>query len=720
MTIYAMMQRSPINFIALALLLVGSNVLVAQKTKKSSKKPTPDWTNTVLATVGSESVVYADVERAFQKNLNRRDTKLSSVAIDTALEFLRLYTNYRLKVASARERGMDKDSSVIADIQNNKKLLSETYYFDKAFVDARVGELARRRSTELRIGIILCAVTDPATKLWDSVASMKKAMDVIALLNGGADFKSLANDTSDDKETASNGGLLPWITGGSIIKSVEDEAYRLKVGQHSLKPVSSRFGYFIVKVVAQDTRQVVRFRHILLRKKDGRDSAACDLLADSLLQILNAPAARQDEMLRARGIDPDQDAFSELAEKYSDDNVSASKGGYLGSWYSRSGGMESNGSRLIPEFENGVFMLKNGETSGKVHTMFGVHIIRRDSTRMPDSLAERDNAKRTYRRLYFEDDKRLLYDSLKKVYGYHWVPDTYNSLMATIDTTKNSNDTSWWRPINDYLMQQDVYITPKERFTVKNFTDSLRRRLDMRGYSLNRAGMDRAMNKLVDPMVLEQASANLSKQYADFAALMQEFNDGILLFKVEEKEVWSKLKFDTADARKFFDTTRSRWTTEIKYLISEIYVLTDSAAKAVRHRLDAGESFDVVAAQETQREGAREKKGGVGTLSPKTSKLAQRAAEEKLVSGQITGPFPHDKGYSIIRVDAIETSRPKTFEEALPELAPAYQDALQKKLTEVWLSDVRKRFPVNVNTEAINKIWTKTSASSTNRNQKKQ
>lgn len=719
MTLYAMMQRSTITYIALALFLLGSNALFAQKAKRTSKSSAPDWSAAVLATVGSENVVYADVERAFQKNLTRRDTKLADVPADTALEFLRLYTNYRLKVASARERGMDKDSGVIADIANNKKLLSESFYFDKAFMDARVGELARRRSIELRIGIILCAVTDPATKLWDSTASMKKALDVIELLNGGADFNSLAKDTSDDKETASNGGLLPWITGGSIIKSVEDEAYRLKVGQHSTKPVPTRFGYFIVRLFDQDTRQIVKFRHILLRKKDSRDSVACDLLADSLIQILKAPAAKQAQMLRARGIEPDQDVFSELAEKYSDDNASASKGGFLGSWYSRSGGMENNASRLIAEFENGVFMLKDGETSGKVHTIFGVHIIRRDSTRIPDSLAERDNAKRTYRRLYFEEDKHLLFDSLKKTYGYHWVTDTFNNLMAAIDTTKNSNDTAWWRPINDFLMQQELYVTPKKRFTVKDFTDSLRQRLDMRGYSLNRAGMDRAMNKFVDPMVLEQATANLDKQYPDFAALMQEFNDGILLFKVEEQEVWSKLKFDTTDAHIFFDTTRSRWMTETKYIISEIYVLTDSVAQAARRRLDAGESFEDVAALITQREGGREKKGALGALSPKTSKLAQRAADEKLMKGQIAGPFPHENGYSIIMVTGIETPRQKTFEEAMPELAPAYQDALQKKLTNIWLSDVRKRFPVNVNTTVIDKIWGKTSASSSNRNIKK-
>ncbi len=698
------MHSFHVVIVTLVTLLLASPL---QAQKKTGKSATKDHSKAVLATVGTENVVYADVERAFQKNLTRRNTPFHSVPRDTALEFLRLYTNYRLKVADAMDRGLASDPTVQADIANNRKLLSETWYLDKAFADKRVDELAQRRLDEVRISIILCAVVDTATKQWDSVRSLAKAQAIIEQLKKGADFAQLARDSSDDRETGGKGGELPWISGGSIIKVVEDEAYSLKVGTHSTKPVPSRFGYFIVRVADRKPRAVLKFRHILLQKKDERDSAACDRLADTLLLILRAPAKQQKAMLAARGLDTTGDAFEVLAKTYSDDQASGAKGGYLGAPYSRSGGLESNGSRLLPEFEQAIFALKDGEISNKVHTMFGVHIIRRDSTKMPDAIAERDNAKKTYRRLYFEDDKRAHYDSLKRAWGYAWRTDVYDLLMSSIDTTKNSNDTSWWKPISSGLMQQTLYVYPRNEITVSMFTDSLRQRMDMRGYTLNRTGMERAMNKIIDPIVLEQATRDLDKQDAEFAALMREFNDGILLFKVEEQEVWSKLRFDTADAQRFFDTTRSRWMTDQRYVISEIYMLTDSAVNDIQKQLQSGADFAALAREHTQRQGMREKDGRYGALSPKTSALAKHADEQKMKPGQISSPFSVDRGTAIIRLESIEPPREKTFEEAMPELAPAYQDHLQKRLTEAWLSKVRTRHPVAINTSVIDSIWSK-------------
>lgn len=699
------MMATRVLFLLAITLTLTFNVS-AQKSKKSAKAGA-DHSKTVLATVGSEPVLYGDVERAFQKNLTRRDTRLSSVPRDTALDFLRLYTNYRLKVASAKERGMDKDEAVINDIANNRKLLSETWYFDKTFADARVDELARRRIKELKVGIILCAVTDPSTQRWDTTRSLAKANAIIARLNAGEDFTKLARDSSDDKETGANGGTLPWISGGSIIKQVEDEAYGLAIGKHSSAPIISRFGYFIVKLYEVDNRAVVKFRHILLQKKADRDSVGCIRFADSLLQILHAPSKKQQEMLKARNVEYTGDVFSDLAKAYSDDKASAAKGGYLGSSYSRSAGMESNGSRLVPEFEGAVFALKDAEISKPINTVFGVHIILRDSTKVPDAIMERDNAKRTYRRLYFEDDKRAVYDSLKKAYGFQWAGAMYDKLLKTIDTAKTTQDTSWWEPITEAMMQQVIYHMDKKSLTVGEFTDSLRRRMDLRGYTLNRAGMERAINKITDPMVIERATADLDKKYPDFAALMQEFNDGILLFKVEEQEVWSKLKFDTADAKVFYDTTKSRWMSEQKYEISEIYVFSDSLAQALRKQLDAGASFKDLATANTQRQGTRDKAGSLGVVSPRTNKLAKKAQDEKLAAGSITGPFAYDKGYTIIRIDNIVAPRQMTFDESISDLAPAYQDALQQRLTAAWLNDVRQRYPVNFNNKNIDSIWGK-------------
>ncbi len=688
-------------------LLTWTLLTLLTTTSLPAQKRPKDLGPTVLATVGTEQVLYRDVERAFQKNLTRRETPFRSVPRDTALDFIRLYTNYRLKVASARDRSMDQDEAVQADIANNRKLLSETWYFDHAFANARIEVLAGRRTREVKTGIILCAVTDPVTKKWDTTASLAKAKAVIARLNAGAPFDQLARDSSDDKETAETGGTLPWISGGSIIKVVEDEAYALPVGKHSTTPVISRFGYFIVKVYDAQPRAVVKFRHILLQKKENRDSVGVDRFADSLLTILNAKPTQQERALRERGIEPSGDVFSDLAKAYSDDEVSAQKGGYLGSAYSRSGGMEANGQRLVGGFEDAVFALKDGQISGKVHTIFGVHIIIRDSTKMPDEQMERDAAKRTYRRLYFEDDKRAHYDSLKTAFGYAWIDEVKQKLLQTIDTTKNTSDTSWWKPVSEALQRQTLYQMPNGGYTVKDVIDSLRQRMDMRGYTLNTAGFDRALNKMVDPQVLDQATTDLDKRDAEFAALLQEFNDGILLFKVEEQEVWSKLKFDTADARVFYDTTKARWMTEQRYRLSEIYVLSDTAAATVSAALKAGAEFAELAAARTQREGGREKRGSLGVVTEKNSMQARKVVEAGTKAGQVLGPIKDGRGVLFIRVDENLPPRQQSFDEALPSLATAYQDALQQRLTHAWLDEVRKRHPVVIDMKNVNAIWGK-------------
>jgi hypothetical protein len=89
------MTKSAMTTIRVATLVLSVLVLTsgasAQKAKKNASRVIAP--STVLATVGSENVTLGDVERAFQKNLTRRETPFASVPRDTAMEFLRLYTN---------------------------------------------------------------------------------------------------------------------------------------------------------------------------------------------------------------------------------------------------------------------------------------------------------------------------------------------------------------------------------------------------------------------------------------------------------------------------------------------------------------------------------------------------------------------------------------------------------------------------------------------------
>jgi peptidyl-prolyl cis-trans isomerase D len=97
------------------------------------------------------------------------------------------------------------------------------------------------------------------------------------------------------------------------------------------------------------TPEQVRASHILL-KTEGKDDAAVKKQAEDLLAKVKGGAD-----------------FVALATKFSEDEVSAAKGGDL-DFFGK--------GTMVKEFDDVAFALQPGETSGLVKTQFGYHIIR--------------------------------------------------------------------------------------------------------------------------------------------------------------------------------------------------------------------------------------------------------------------------------------------------------------------------------------------------------
>ncbi|MCA9774373.1 MAG: SurA N-terminal domain-containing protein, partial [Myxococcales bacterium] len=93
----------------------------------------------------------------------------------------------------------------------------------------------------------------------------------------------------------------------------------------------------------------VRARHILIKISDG-DEAKARTLAESIVKRLRAG-----------------ESFEKLAEKYSEDPGSKTRGGDLG-FFPR--------GRMVPAFEEAAFALKVGEISEPIKSDFGFHVIR--------------------------------------------------------------------------------------------------------------------------------------------------------------------------------------------------------------------------------------------------------------------------------------------------------------------------------------------------------
>jgi peptidyl-prolyl cis-trans isomerase D len=94
----------------------------------------------------------------------------------------------------------------------------------------------------------------------------------------------------------------------------------------------------------------VRASHILF-KTEGKDENAVKAKAEEVLKMVKAPGAD----------------FAALAKKYSEDESNSGNGGDL-DYFGR--------GRMVAEFEQAAFAMKNGEISDPVKTAFGFHIIK--------------------------------------------------------------------------------------------------------------------------------------------------------------------------------------------------------------------------------------------------------------------------------------------------------------------------------------------------------
>lgn len=662
-------------FLAVTSLLITNTVFSKDNSEIEKLK------QTVVTTYDGNQITFDELDNAFRKNVNKPDACLWNVSQDSINNFFNLYTNYKLKIKNAIERGFENDSTVIADMQSHHKVLAESFFYEKKITTPHVTKMLERRNREIQIAVIIASAKSET----DTIDAFNKANKLMKMLKSGADFASIAKDSSDDKEYAKNGGVVPqFLTSARAQRQLEDAIYETKNGDIFPEPIRTRVGYVIVKVIKNEPRYKVRASHILITKDAQKDSLTVYKKADSILAAVKS------------GVD-----FGTLAMENSDDKVSAQRNGDLGDWYSRSTGFEKNGRNLFPEFENALFALNDAEISGLVKSDYGIHIIRHDATKKIDLKAEEDDIRKSYKRLYFETDKRIFLDSIKKSLGFEIVENTFMKFLGALDSTKTNLDSVWAKNIPSNIEDDVIFKISNQKTTVNEFVKMLEKRYELRGTSTKREGMIKAINKLTDPVAFELASANLDKEYPDFRALLDDFKNGILLFRVEAIEVWDKLKFDTTLAREYYDTTKQKYFTIPYYSFTEIFLLSDSTAKDIYKQATNGANFENLAEKYTERAGYREKKGKYSKLAPKENALARLVDQKKLKVGEIMEPFKFENGYVVIKLDSYEPPKQKSFEDAIPDFAPAFQELLQKQISDKWVGSLRQKYNAKLDFKAL-------------------
>ncbi|MBT8257108.1 MAG: peptidylprolyl isomerase, partial [Bacteroidia bacterium] len=299
-----------------------------------------DLNDKVLIDIDGDKVKVGEFLRVYQKNLDLVKDD-SQKDIDG---YLKLYTNYLLKLKEAYALKYDQRPDYKREFQTYKKQLSKNYLTDKTVTEKLVREAYDRMSQDVQVKHILIRLEDNET---DTTAVYNQIMAFRERLIN-EDFESIRRDSHNGSSVFVED--LGYFSAFKMVYPFESVAYNTEVGAVSM-PFRTRFGYHVLKVFdKRKSRGEVTVGHIFLSKNTP------DSIGD--------PAERIQNIYKMIGQGKE---FEDLAKQFSEDKSSSQKGGRLNSF--KSGQLSS------VKFEDMAFSLNTiGEISAPFETDFGWHI----------------------------------------------------------------------------------------------------------------------------------------------------------------------------------------------------------------------------------------------------------------------------------------------------------------------------------------------------------
>ena len=197
--------------------------------------------NTIVARVDGTELHLSDVEAA-QQNLPPQAQKLPLDQIYPIL--LDRLVDGALITEAGRKEHLDQDPDLQRRLKRYEDRLVQEAYLNRAIKDA---ETEDRLKARYQIFVKEKAGHEEVHALHILVKTDAEAKSVIAELDKGADFATLAKKYSIDPG-AGSGGDLGYFGRADMVKEFADTAFALAAGQYTKTPVKTEFGWHVIKV----------------------------------------------------------------------------------------------------------------------------------------------------------------------------------------------------------------------------------------------------------------------------------------------------------------------------------------------------------------------------------------------------------------------------------------------------------------------------------------
>lgn len=635
----------------------------------------PKHADIIVAKFDDEQIKMNEFEKMYAKNSgsyeDAKDDSLSQLK-----NFLNLYVNFRMKLRDAYVRGFDSNPELNQELKDYEKKVGVSYILEKKILEPGLKSLYDKRKYELRVSHLMIRPDSNGDQAAEQLATA-----ILDSIKQGASFSEMVKKYSADNYSKNIGGDIYYVTAGLLPPEFEDAAYATDVNSVYPFVVHTRYGYHLIKVTDKRERiPQIRASHILVNFNDPEgkvDTAYAKAKIDTVMQKLKAGAD-----------------FAELAKEYSNDTGSAKNGGDLGFFGRR---------MMVKEFDEAAFNLKPGEISDVVKTNFGYHIIKlTDQKPYPSFDEDKEELEKIFKQTRYQAEYDSLIDKLKDRYGFKL------NEQVLADVLKNADSLRVGSQIKNYdeLKGQPLVTYNKvDTIRVQAALDRMNSERQFMNRLIDSNILNSAINSVVGDSLLATAALDLDKTDPDFAALMDDYRNGIYVFKLQDDEVWSRIDADSTQLYEFYEKSKDNYVWPDRINFSEIFSKSDSLIHSYYTQLQNGANFDSLAAQYTERNNMKPKAGNYGLVAVDYSPLASKANELLSQPGTYSEPFPYSGGFAIVKLIAKDKSHPKSFEEAKAEVSGAYQEAESKRLEQAYLESLKKRYDPQLNYDALEEAF---------------
>ncbi len=616
----------------------------------------------VLFTVDKEPVYASEFIRIFNKNLDLVQDE-SQKDVD---EYLKLFVNYKLKLKEAKAQGLDEKPSYVRELSNYKKQLAKNYLTDSKVTDELVSEAYERVSNEVNADHILIRLNESVTPE-DTLAAYNQLLKFRErVINEG--FETVQKDIHNGQTIYAEN--LGYFSGFKMVYPFETAAYNTPVGEISM-PFKTRFGYHIV--IVND-----------VRKSRGERTVAHIMVSENQEDPILAETRINDIYNKLQQGEP----FESSAKQFSDDKSSAKNGGKLSPF--------SGGQLSSTEFEEQAFALKEmGDVSKPFKTEFGWHIIKLLDKKSVESF---ETMKPELEAKVKKDSRsQLINTSLVNnlMERYHV---SYEQPALPYFESLLSNDyfVGRWILPNDFQGEKDLVSIDNKKFSYNDFGQFL---LKSQRKAIAKKPLDKLVEEkykeFLDSNLIQYQEENLENENEDFAHIVAEYRDGLLLFDLMETEIWNASKSDSVGLENFYQANKNTyfWNERVDALVASSS--SKSTIKKVKKMLEDGKSEDDI-------KGALNSDETVHVIftSGVMDKEHQALPQDFEYKTGVSKIYPHNDAYIVTLVKAVLPKEAKAYEDAKGQIISDYQVYKES----LWLEDLKTKYPVVINEDVLTKV----------------